>query len=133
MLTENGVVTRAAAEKSLYAYQAMCKRVVDGDTLDLDIDLGLKTHVTDRVRLYGLNAPETYGVAKDSDEYKRGLVCKERLTQLVLGKPLWIETHKDSTEKYGRYLATIWVDGENGLISVNDTLVKEGLAEARSY
>src|SRR5688572_30407267 len=101
-------------ESRLYTYRATCLKVVDGDTLDLDIDQGLHQHAHERVRLYGIDAPETFGVSKDSDEYKRGVLARDRLTQLVTGKVLWVETHKDSTEKYGRYLALIWVQEVDG-------------------
>lgn len=120
-------------ESRLYTYRAACLRVVDGDTVDLDIDQGLHQHAHERVRLYGIDAPEVYGVAKDSEEYRLGMLAKERLEQLIVGKKLWIETHRDKTEKYGRYLAVIWTEIDGSLINVNETLVNEGLVTARSY
>lgn len=132
MLTEVRDVTRSALERRLHLYPAMCKRVVDGSVLDLFIDLGFGTHKVERVRLYGIDASETQGSVEGRNV--QGQLCKERLTQLVLGRPLFVETHRDLTEKHGHYLATIWVDGENEVLtSVNDTLVKESLAEARIY
>ncbi len=122
-------------QNSLYTYQATCLRVVDGDTMDLDIDLGMKCHQHERVRLYGINTPETYGVKKDSEEWRAGMVAKARVIELVNtpGAQLWIRTHKDKTGKYGRYLATVYVVSAVGVVDLNALLVEEGLAEAREY
>ena len=134
VLTEpNRALTLDDMEMSLYVYKATCLRVVDGDTLDLNIDLGLDSHRHERVRLFGINTPETYGVKKDSEEYQAGMRSKERLTQLVTGKLLWVETEKDKTGKYGRYLATLWVETDGALTNINETLVSEGLAEHKEY
>ncbi|MGW8178181.1 MAG: thermonuclease family protein, partial [bacterium] len=70
-------------EENLYIYKAICRHVVDGDTLDLDMDLGLHQHSHERVRLFGLDTPETYGVKKDSEEYQAGMKAKERVMELV--------------------------------------------------
>ena len=132
--SEDGkILTENDLEMSLYTYRATCKRVVDGDTLDLSIDLGLSTFRSERVRLYGIDTPETYGVKKDSEEYKAGLKSKQRVADLVTSRSLFVETHKDKTGKYGRYLATVWVVVDGTLMNVNETLVEEGLAEYRSY
>lgn len=112
-----------------YQYKAECLRVVDGDTIDLRVDLGMKIEHRVRVRLQGINTPETYGVKKDSEEYKLGLAAKERLIELIMGKSLTVVTEKDKTGKYGRYIATIYVDE----VDVNDTLVKEGHAKEVTY
>jgi len=117
----------------LYTYKALCRRVVDGDTLDLDIDLGLDAHRYERVRLFGIDTPETYGVKKDSEEYQAGMKAKGRVAELVTSRELWVRTHQDKTGKYGRYLATVWVVVDDALVCVNKLLVTEGLAEYRSY
>lgn len=125
-------------DKQLYTYKATCRRVVDGDTLDLDIDLGLKVHSHERVRLHGIDTPETYGVKKDSEEYAAGVKAKNRVEELLRpgGEPvdLMVETRKDKTGKYGRYLVLVWlvVTGEE-FICLNEMLVTEGLAVHRSY
>ena len=143
--TEEDHLTVDDLEMSLYTYKAKCRRVVDGDTLDLELDLGLKAFRHERVRLYGLDTPETYGVKKDSEEYRAGQAAAAFVTNRVFhaGSPttpkdLWVETHKDSTGKYGRYLATIWYteldeDGVVVLRCLNDELVNNGHAEHRSY
>jgi len=122
----------------MYEYRAKCVRVVDGDTLDLDIDLGLNVHVMERVRLAGIDTPETYGVKKDSEEYAAGLRAKERVTELVMGiagvgvhepscrTELTVITQKDKAGKYGRYLVTIILPDGSYL---NQILLDEGLAK----
>ena len=114
----------------MYQYAATCRRVVDGDTLDLELDLGMGVRVRERFRLFGIDTPETYGVKKGSDEYKAGMKAKEFVEAAVMGgKQLHIDTYKDRKGKYGRYLATIIVDGEN----LNQLLVDNGLARVQDY
>lgn len=109
---------------NLYTYRAKCTNVVDGDTIDADVDLGFDVWIKSRFRLLGVDTPETYGVKKDSAEYAAGMLAKARTIELILNKLITIVTEKDRTEKYGRYLATVYVDG----VSLNETLIKEGLA-----
>ena len=108
-----------------YRYRAKVVKVIDGDTLDVDVDLGMRVVIRQRLRLFGINTPETYGVKRDTEEYKKGKVSKEYLVKIAEGKEVIIETHKDSTEKYGRYLAVMYIDDVN----VGELLVSEGLAE----
>ena len=65
----------------MYEYNAQVLRVVDGDTVDVLIDCGFSTFRKERVRLYGINAPESR--TRDKEEKKRGLAAKERLDQLI--------------------------------------------------
>lgn len=115
----------------MYTYSAFCVRVVDGDTLDLDVDLGFGVHKHDRFRISGINTPETFGVKKESQEYAEGMKAKNRLEELVTGKELIVKTEKDKKGKYGRYIANIIIEltGED----VGEILVKEGLAERKIY
>ena len=108
----------------LYCYQATCIRVIDGDTVDLSIDIGFNIHMEHRFRLSGIDTPEIFGVSKESEEYQRGIASKQRLESLVMGQVLEIKTEKDRADKYGRYLATILVDG----VDICQTLIAEGLA-----
>ncbi len=110
----------------MYEYTATVMRTIDGDTVDLDMDLGCSIHNHVRVRLYGINTPEIHGVKKDSDEYRRGAAATEFLRELVEGKMLTIRTHKDRKGKYGRYLAELWLPGAKQ--SVNSILVEKGHA-----
>jgi len=90
-----------------YCYLAKVVSVVDGDTVDLDIDLGCNVHIMERCRLAGINAPETYGVKKDSEEYMAGIAVKEWLEEEIGGKEIMIRTIKDKKGKFGRYLVEI--------------------------
>jgi len=118
---------------SLYEYRAELVGIVDGDTLDLIIDLGFRTYVRDRVRLYGIDTPETYGVKKESEEYAAGMAAKLRVEELLsLGADsvLKIVTYKDRKGKYGRWLIDLFVTLPNGdEIHVNQQLIEEGLAK----
>jgi micrococcal nuclease len=105
---------------SLYVYRARVSRVVDGDTLDLDVDLGMEITKACRVRLLGINAPEM-----DSPE---GKVAKAYVNDWVSKHPqVLIHTVKDRREKYGRYLATIGTE-EMGVPTLNQSLLDMGLA-----
>lgn len=113
----------------LYWYKATCSKVVDGDTADLSVDLGYGVNFLQRVRFYGINAPETKGATRAA-----GLTTKVRVEELILHKSFWIDSIKDDQEKYGRYLVRIWVEDDKGEFTcVNDLLVKEGLAETHTY
>lgn len=108
----------------MFKYSTKVINVVDGDTIDVDIDLGFDIHHTTRIRLVGINTPEIRN--KNVEEKNKGLVAKARVEELVLGKTILLETLKDRTEKYGRYLGIVYL--ENGT-SLNALLVKEGLAK----
>lgn len=122
-------------QEKLYWYQAFVERVVDGDTLELMLDVGLSVHVKERVRLFGVDTPEVYGVKKDSEEYAAGMKASARTKELVEGKSVWVSTVKDKKGKYGRYLAHVYVavEGQEELLCLNQTLIDEGLAEAKTY
>ena len=112
-----------------YTYDATILNIVDGDTVDADIDLGFDIHQKTRFRLYGINAPEVH--SKDAAEKAAGLKAKDYLTKLIGGKRVVIETIKDETEKYGRYLAKIQIANKeaNSFLNVNDDMVKAGYAK----
>lgn len=112
-------------------------RVVDGDTVDLTIDLGFEVYRRVRVRLLnaalkGINAPETNRTA----ERVAGLAAKARLMALLpAGKLVRLRSIKaaGSTEKFGRWLAVVLVAGTAGWRSAGDVLVAEGLAVEKDY
>jgi len=113
----------------MYEYRARLIRVVDGDTMDVDIDLGFGIHFQERIRLAGIDTPETYGVKKDSEEYQLGKQAALFVEDKLEGKEFIIRTEKDSKGKYGRYIAIIIVDDVN----LNDELVEQKLAEKVEY
>ncbi|RIJ47835.1 nuclease [Maribellus luteus] len=117
---------------TMYTYRAKVDRVVDGDTLDLVIDLGFKITTLQRIRLRGINTPETYNVKKDSEEYKRGMEAKEYVLKRMEENKyeVMVETNKD-VGKFGRYIGVIRL--ADSLISLNDDLVEKGLAVVAEY
>lgn len=113
----------------MYEYKvARLVDVIDGDTIDVQIDLGFDISFSSRVRLTGIDTPESR--TTDLHEKKYGLEAKEWLKhRLGLAKKIVIRTEKpDSSEKYGRILGTLIVDDET--VSLNDQLVKSGYAWA---
>jgi micrococcal nuclease len=100
--------------------------VVDGDTIDVDIDLGFDISLTKRVRLAGIDTPESRTTNKE--EKVLGLEVKEVLKKkLKEAKTIVIKTQlPDSTEKYGRILGWIYLDGAE--LSVNEALIAGGYA-----
>lgn len=116
----------------MYQYKATVERIVDGDTIDVIIDLGFKITTNQRIRLAGINTPETYNVKKDSEEYKKGVLARQFVEQRIAanGNQIVVETDK-YTGKYGRYLGTIFLaDSQQTL---NDELVKKGHAHYVDY
>ena len=115
----------------MYEYRAKVEKVVDGDTMDLSIDLGFDIHYASRVRLLGIDTPESR--TRDLEEKKRGLAAKDRVLELCpVGSSVILKTSKDGKGKFGRILGSIYPgDGlfENS-DSVNDILVNEGHAVA---
>jgi len=107
----------------MYRYKVKSvKRVIDGDTVDLEIDLGFNIVITQRVRLKGINAPETRTL--DLAEKALGNKAKTWLTeQLGTFSSLIIETTRE--DKYGRVLGVLYKDNET--ISMNELMLKEGL------
>jgi micrococcal nuclease len=128
----------------MYQYKAIVQKVVDGDTLEIAIDLGLSVWLHDeKIRLYGINTPEVFGVKKGSPEWELGNKASEFAKSVLKEKDeIIIETIKDKKEKYGRYLALVYIVIDpialSGLTEIrtrgtyyclNDILVRKGLAE----
>ena len=115
----------------MYNYNAICTRVVDGDTVDAMIDLGFGVYVKKRIRLAGINAPESR--TRDKQEKILGLAAKDRLIAMMEGADNKFELESQELGKYGRVLGKLHIDKLDGkdLITktcVNDCLVKEGYA-----
>ena len=91
----------------MYEYNAEVLRVVDGDTIDVLIDVGFSTFKKERVRLYGINTPETR--TRDLEEKQKGLAAKDRLEELIKAceNKCVIKTQLDKKGKYGRILGVI--------------------------
>lgn len=111
----------------MYNYKATVRRIVDGDTMDVTIDLGFNVKYDTRIRLYGIDTPESR--TRDLEEKKRGLAVKKYVKDLLEGKELLI----NSTEvgKFGRPLAIVYygsVSGEKGT-NLNKELIEKGMAK----
>ena len=101
-------------------------KVVDGDTIDADIDLGFDISLTKRIRLAGVDTPESR--TADANEKKYGLESKEWLKKRCENaKDILIKTElPDSTEKYGRIIGHLYINGEE--TSLNNQMIAEGYA-----
>ena len=107
-------------------YVRKIENVVDGDTIDVLIDLGFDILFASRVRLAGIDTPESR--TKDLKEKALGLEAKEYLKKALKdAKSVVIKTEKmDSSEKYGRILGWVYVDGNT--VSLNDMMINDGYA-----
>lgn len=100
--------------------------VVDGDTIDVDIDLGFSVSYSQRLRLAGIDTPESR--TTDKIEKALGLEAKEYLkSKFKDAKDVIVKTEKpDSSEKYGRILGWVFIDGST--TSVNHQMIEDGYA-----
>jgi micrococcal nuclease len=101
-------------------------KIVDGDTIDAELDLGFNISYTQRIRLAGIDTPESR--TRDLAEKALGLESKKKLSELIANaKVVVIRTEKpDSSEKYGRILGWVYLDGAE--VSVNEALIASGYA-----
>ena len=99
--------------------------MVDVDTVDGTLDLGFDILYNNRIRLLGIDTPESR--TRDLEEKKRGLAAKDRVKELwPVGSTVMLKTTKDGRGKFGRILGEIFVEGV--VQSVNNLLVEEGHA-----
>jgi micrococcal nuclease len=104
-----------------YIYDCEIVRIVDGDTVDLVIDLGLSITTLQRCRLFGINAPEVRGPSRDA-----GKAATAHLTTLIdQSGSIQVATHKDKQGKFGRYLATLLAEDGSDL---NAKMITDGHA-----
>ena len=109
----------------MYEYSCRINRVIDGDSVDVCIDLGFDISFTSSVRLYGIDTPESR--TRDPQEKKCGLLSKKFLEEAVKnGKNIIIRTQKDEKGKFGRVLGSLVIDG----ININHKMIEENLAVA---
>ncbi len=119
----------------MYTYKCKCLRVVDGDTIDAEIDLGFKVYIRERIRFYGINTPESR--TRDLEEKARGLAAKQFLKDILTKSKnkFILESMVDKKGKFGRILGTLYVEyqkeGESiDKINVNQYLIYYGHAVA---
>ena len=120
----------------MYEYRAKVVKVVDGDTVDVDIDLGFGVWLKDeRVRIMGIDTPESR--TSDAEEKKFGLLSKKKLKEWCLKA---VESEKDDIDielrcperdsrgKFGRILAEVWVSEDGQWTNVNKWMCENGYA-----
>ena len=110
----------------MYTYKAKLLRIVDGDTVDALIDLGFDIKYSSRVRLYGIDTPESR--TRDKDEKARGKMASAYLKEAVdNGDTVVLRTKlSDSRGKFGRVLASVVVDN----VDINEAMIENHLAVA---
>ena len=114
----------------MFEYFCKVNRVVDGDTIDVTVDLGFDIPHSARVRMMGIDTPESR--TRNLEEKALGLASKARLKELLKGQKVKIETSKEGKGKFGRILAdVIVIDKEGNETNCNQQLIEEG--HARPY
>ena len=100
-------------------------RVIDGDTVDVLVDVGFYTTLRKRIRMVDIDTDELRGGTTQTKD--RAKAAKLRLIELLASGTIYLRTKMDATGKYGRVLGTFFVMLEDGTtIDVNQTLVDEG-------
>ena len=108
----------------MYEYNCKIVKIVDGDTVDVDIDLGFGIWIkNERVRLYGIDAPESR--TSDKEEKKYGLASKKFVSEMMpIGSYQILSTMKDGVGKYGRVLGDFVLPSYNNQ-SLNEMMVEK--------
>ena len=120
-----------------YEFPVVISRVVDGDTVDARIDIGFKIIYEERIRLLGIDTPESF--TSNKKEKVLGLAAKERIKELISQanaiprkrgrKDVVLKTSKDGKGKFGRILGEIWINTNTGDgVNINQVLIDEGHA-----
>lgn len=110
----------------VYQYNAVIERVVDADTYDAVIDLGFNVYTNKRLRLKGVDAPETWRPESEAEK-AHGTIANAEIEKLIQGKNVLLTTYK--YDKYGRYLCDVQIND----VDVGQYLVDNGLVKLDSY
>ena len=104
----------------MYTYRGEVKAVIDADTIDVLIDLGFGVHTMQRLRLYGIDAPEM--------KTEAGKIAKEYVKSVLMGgdafKYVYVRTIKDRKDKYGRKLAVLYFDPVSMLLDHDESKIE---------
>ena len=104
----------------MYQYKSQVKSVIDADTIDVLIDLGFGVHTMQRLRLYGIDAPEM--------KTEAGKIAKEYVKSVLLGADaamfVYVRTLKDKKDKYGRKLAVVYFDPVSMLLDQDESKIE---------
>ena len=113
----------------MFEYNCKVVKIIDGDTIDVDIDLGFGIWMkSQRIRMYGIDTPESR--TRDLEEKKYGLNAKAFLTEMLDDSQLILKTHKDERGKFGRILGEVWRTTNYADKSINDYMVEKHHAVA---
>ncbi len=106
-----------------YTYKAKVVKIIDGDTMDVKIDVGFNTHIFKRIRLLGVDTWELRGSEKE-----KGQVAKEYVEQImrICEGEVFIQTEMDAEGKYGRLLAWVWSRRVGDYVCLNEDLLEKG-------
>jgi len=107
-----------------YTYKAKITNVVDGDTIDADIDVGFRVKMNHRLRLNSVNTCELHSAV--AEERAKAVEAKEFVINALLGKDVVITTLK--SDAFGRYLAEVYYMKGSVQMCINDELLDSGLA-----
>lgn len=122
----------ADKENTMYEYKAKMIKVVDGDTMDFEVDLGFKIKHEIRVRLKDVDTPEIFR-PKSEAEKVHGLNATSFVVTRFLGQTGVLRTYKDKKGKYGRYLADFSIEGSGWILSLCEELISRGFEKKESY
>ena len=109
----------------MYEYRCTVVKIIDGDTVDVDIDLGFGVWMKkQRIRLYGIDTPESR--TRDLEEKKYGLAAKSYLTGMLDDEAgITLKTHKDAEGKFGRILGELWRNTDYAEQSINEYMIEK--------
>ena len=117
----------------LYCYRALVTDVYDGDTITVNIDLGLDIWLMNqKIRFWGIDAPEIRISAWEpyrTEEKQKGHASRDYLRTLILGKKVILRTKQDEKGSFQRWLAIVYLDG----VDINADLVDKGYAKYKDY
>ena len=114
----------------MYTYRASLVRVVDGDTVDLDVDLGFYMTARIRFRLADIDAPEVRGAEKAAGKASKAYL-QELLDEVEDSEIQYLAISTSKADSFGRWLATLWVvdDDAGEAWSINQRMIEDGYAE----
>lgn len=115
-------------QKELYKYKGTINRVVDGDTMDISVDLGFGITIDQRFRIKDFDAPETWR-PRNELEKEHGKQATDRAKELLVDKTIYMESSK-VPGIYGRYSASIWLDDGRNFA---DVMISEGFQKKEKY
>jgi micrococcal nuclease len=109
----------------MYEYRCEVVKIIDGDTVDVDIDLGFGVWLKkERIRLYGIDTPES--LTRDLEEKKYGLAAKAFITKMLDDKGgIVLKTQKDAEGKFGRILGELWRTTDYADQSINEYMIEK--------